>query len=114
MLPPACRMAPHDFHVNEGAAYGHCRPLSVAAMAKSIHRPEYIELMALIRRRREELSLSQSELARRLGWTQQKLSYVESGTRRLDVLEYLELAKELKWSPVKAIGAAESALRCAP
>jgi transcriptional regulator with XRE-family HTH domain len=82
-------------------------------MPKTIHRTEYVTLMATLRQQREALGMSQSELARRLGWTQQKLSYVENGARRLDVLEYLELARELKWSPAKAIGVAAAALRSA-
>jgi transcriptional regulator with XRE-family HTH domain len=80
-------------------------------MPKSIHKPEYVRLMASLRQRREALGLSQAELARRVGWTQQKLSFVENGARRLDVLEYLSLAKELKWSQAKAIGVAATALR---
>lgn len=67
--------------------------------------------MSTLRSRRDQLGLSQTELARRLGWTQQKLSYVESGVRRLDVLEFLELAGELKLSPSKAVGLAEAALQ---
>lgn len=80
-------------------------------MPKTIHRPEYLSLMSTLRSRRDQLGLSQTELARRLGWTQQKLSYVESGVRRLDVLEFLELAGELKLSPSKAVGLAEAALQ---
>lgn len=71
--------------------------------AKTIYSPEYRSLVERLRSRREELGLSQSEVARTLGWPQQRLSAVEAGARRLDVIEFFELASELGLTPQRAI-----------
>ena len=76
-------------------------------LAKTIHRNEYRQLVDLLRKRREALGLSQGDLARELGWTQQKLSYVETGARRMDVLEFIWLAKALGITPIGAFRRAE-------
>lgn len=72
-------------------------------MAKTIHRAEYRKLMDRLRARRQSRGLSQSAVARALGWSQQKFSAVESGARRLDVLEFIELAAALGWSASTAL-----------
>lgn len=53
------------------------------------------------------MGISQGALARTLGWTQQKVSYVETGARRMDVLEFICLAKALGISPLSAFRRAE-------
>lgn len=55
------------------------------------------------------MGVSQGELARQLGWTQQKVSYIETGARRMDVLEFIWLAKALGFSPLAAFRRAEKA-----
>ena len=47
--------------------------------------------------------MSQATLARALGWPQQRLSAVEAGARRLDVIEFLQLTTALGLSPEEAI-----------
>ncbi|ATD68150.1 transcriptional regulator [Luteimonas chenhongjianii] len=69
---------------------------------KTIDRPEYRELVGRLRTLREESGKSQTELARLLGWPQQRLSAIEAGARRLDIIEFVELAV--------ALGACPSAL----
>jgi transcriptional regulator with XRE-family HTH domain len=76
-------------------------------MAKTIYRSQYRQLVDLLRERRESMGISQGALAHALGWTQQKVSYVETGARRMDVLEYILLAKALGISPVSAFRRAE-------
>ena len=76
-------------------------------LAKTIHRTEYRQLVDLLRERRESMGISQGALARALGWTQQKVSYVETGARRMDVLEFISLAKALGISPLSAFRRAE-------
>lgn len=76
-------------------------------MAKTIHRNDYRQLVAFLRDRRESMGVSQSALARELGWTQQKVSYIETGARRMDVLEFIWLAKALGLSPLSAFRRAE-------
>lgn len=83
-------------------------------LAKTIHRTEYRELVDSLRERRESLSVSQGSLARDLGWTQQKLSYIETGARRMDVLEYISLARALGISPIGAFRSAEKIMLAKP
>jgi transcriptional regulator with XRE-family HTH domain len=80
-------------------------------MAKTIYRPEYRRLLETLRARREALGLSQTAVARAVGWPQQKLSAAESGARRLDVLEFIELAGVLDLSPSRALDLAARHVR---
>jgi transcriptional regulator with XRE-family HTH domain len=77
-------------------------------VAKTIHRNEYRQLVDLLRNRREAIGVSQGAVARQLGWTQQKVSYIETGARRMDVLEYISLAKALGISPISAFRRAQN------
>jgi transcriptional regulator with XRE-family HTH domain len=79
-------------------------------MAKTIYRTEYRELIAQLRDLREKHALAQAELARLLGWPQQRVSQMERGVRRLDVVEYLELAGHLGLSTMDALALAERCL----
>jgi transcriptional regulator with XRE-family HTH domain len=80
-------------------------------MAKTIYRAEYRRLLETLRQRREAQGLSQATVARALGWSQQKLSVAESGARRLDVLEFIELAGVLQLSPARALDLAARHIR---
>jgi transcriptional regulator with XRE-family HTH domain len=79
-------------------------------MAKTIYRAEYRRLVDVLRERREALGVSQAALARDLGWKQQKVSFIETGARRMDVLEYIALSRALGISPLAALRRAEKAL----
>lgn len=54
---------------------------------KSIYSPEYDRFRAMLRQLREDSGLTQTQLARELGWTQTKVSKCERGERRLDIVE---------------------------
>jgi transcriptional regulator with XRE-family HTH domain len=71
--------------------------------SKTIYRDDYRKLVERLRDRREALGLSQSEVARTLGWPQQRMSAVEAGARRLDVIEFFQLTLALGLSPSRAI-----------
>jgi len=62
---------------------------------KTIYSLEYRELVDQLRERRESLGYTQTGLASALGWPQQRVSAVESCSRRLDVMEYFEFAGAL-------------------
>ena len=47
--------------------------------------------------------MTQTDLAERLGEYQSFVARLESGQRRVDVVEFLELAEILDFDPVKAI-----------
>lgn len=79
-------------------------------MPKTIYRAEYRQLIDLLRERREAIGISQGELADRLGWTQQKVSFIETGARRMDVLEYINLARALGLNSTAAFKRAQGVL----
>ncbi len=53
---------------------------------------------------RKNAGLSQQALAARLGWSQQAVSYVETGVRRLDIVEFWAWARALGRDPVELYG----------
>lgn len=56
-------------------------------MQKSIHTPEYRLLVDLLRTSREELKVSQAQVAEKLGISASQLSKWERRERRIDLLE---------------------------
>lgn len=82
--------------------------------AKTIYSPEYRRLVQKLRVLREEAGLTQSALSQELGWPQQRLSAIEAGARRLDVLEFLHLIEALGLSPEMAIKMAAGAASPTP
>jgi transcriptional regulator with XRE-family HTH domain len=62
---------------------------------KSAFSRRYATLREVLADQRRDQGITQTELARRLGKPQSFVSKVESGERRLDVIEFLELAKIL-------------------
>lgn len=57
-------------------------------MKKSTHTPEYVALRTELRHARELARLSQRDLAVRLGVPHSWVSKVESGERRIDLIEF--------------------------
>lgn len=60
---------------------------------KSLRSPPHLALLKILRERREALGLTQKEVARRLGLGQPWLSKIETGERRMDVIELARLCK---------------------
>lgn len=56
-------------------------------MDKSIHTDEYAVLLELLREARSSAGLTQTELAERLGQSQSFVTKMETGDRRLDVVQ---------------------------
>jgi len=56
-------------------------------MIKSLHSKHNDVILSLLRERREALGMRQADLAQRLGQTQAMVSRVETGERRLDIIE---------------------------
>jgi transcriptional regulator with XRE-family HTH domain len=69
-------------------------------VAKSLRSREHRALLAILRACRADAGLTQRELADRLGWPKSKYAAVETGERRLDVVEFKHVAKALKLDPV--------------
>ena len=53
----------------------------------------------LIASSRHEAKLTQEELAKKLGWSRAKVCKIESGERRIDVPEFIEIAFALDMPP---------------
>ena len=72
-------------------------------MGKSIHSPEYGLLLALLRQLREDVGLTQTSLAERLGRPQTFVSKSELGERRLDLEELRQLCSALDLGLVEVV-----------
>jgi len=59
---------------------------------------------------RERAGLKQSDLAARLGLPASYLSKIENGTRRLDVIELIQIARAMKVDPAGIVREIEKAL----
>lgn len=59
-----------------------------AMRRKTIYAKEYRDRVDGLRHIRKDRGLTQVAFAEALGWPQQRLSAVQSGSRRLDVMEY--------------------------
>jgi transcriptional regulator with XRE-family HTH domain len=57
-------------------------------MPKSIHTPEYAALRDLLRKVRHEAGLSQRDLAGRMAVPRSWVANVETGERRIDLIEF--------------------------
>ena len=66
-------------------------------MPKSIHTDKYTQFCELLIKYRNESSLTQTQLAEKLGKPQSFVSKYEIGERRLDFIEVLELAEILRF-----------------
>jgi transcriptional regulator with XRE-family HTH domain len=65
--------------------------------------PQSEELRRLLLERRQRARLTQRELAARLGWDHKTISKLERGSKRLTVLELIELGKALEFDPAAAV-----------
>ena len=68
-------------------------------MPKSVFTEAYASILARLIRLRGDKRVSQVELARRLGKTQQFVSKVEQGVRRIDPVEFYAIVKALDADP---------------
>ena len=74
-------------------------------MGKTLGSARHKVLVDLIVAKREAAGLTQSQLAEKIGEYQSFVARLESGQRRIDVIEFLELASILGFDPAKAIRA---------
>ncbi len=74
----------------------------MGAITRSLHTPDYAALIRVLIAARKENGLTQQDVAEKVGKPQSYIAKVEGGERRLDVVEFIALAK--------AMGARPSAL----
>ncbi len=72
-------------------------------MAQSAFSKEYAHFRAVLRAARKNAQLTQRDVETRLDLYSNFVSKVETGERRLDVIEFLALAKALDIDPVEII-----------
>jgi transcriptional regulator with XRE-family HTH domain len=72
-------------------------------LGKTLQSARHRALIDLLIAKREAAGLTQADLAKRLGEYQSFVARLESGQRRVDVVEFIELANLLSFDPAKAI-----------
>lgn len=71
-------------------------------MPKSVFTDAYDSFRELLVTLRKEKGVTQVELSKKLGKPQPFISYIESGERRVDVIEFYAIARALGVDPVEA------------
>jgi transcriptional regulator with XRE-family HTH domain len=79
-------------------------------MPRSLRSPRHEVLRKILAEKRKAAGTTQAELAHRIGRYQSFIADVERGQRRVDVVEFLDLADALSFDPAKVI----KAIRRAP
>lgn len=74
-------------------------------MGKTLRTNAHAALLDLLRRTRDEAGLTQAAVAERLGKPQSYVAKTEGGERRLDVVEFVSLARALGAEPSALIAA---------
>ena len=74
-------------------------------MTKTLGSKRHKALIGFLIERRKAAGMTQMQLADRLGKSQSFIAYLESGQRRVDVVEFLELAEVLGFDAGEALGA---------
>lgn len=69
---------------------------------KRNHAPIYRKVPGFVRELRVRAGLTQADLGGRLGTSQVFVARCESGSRRVDVAEFIAIAKALGLNPVEA------------
>ena len=73
------------------------------SLRASIHSPEQIWLRNLFIQQRQSLGLSQRALAEKMGVVYSLIGKIETGDRRLDVVEFITYCKVLELDPQKVL-----------
>lgn len=69
-------------------------------MTKSVHTKNYAHFLALLIAARNDAGATQAEVAERLDRPQSFVSKYENGERRVDVIEFLEIAQAIGFDPI--------------
>lgn len=77
-------------------------------MSKSLHTLEYEHFRSLLITAREKAGLTQNEIASRLSRPQSFVSKYETGERRLDLVEFVEVCRALGTDPQTIVAEVEA------
>lgn len=72
-------------------------------MPKSLFTRRHTQLRKLLTKARKDARLTQVQLAARLHRRQAYISRIERGERRIDVVEFMDLARAIGFDPAKFI-----------
>jgi transcriptional regulator with XRE-family HTH domain len=72
-------------------------------LGKTLQSAKHKALIELLVSKREAVGLTQAEMAKNLGEYQSFVARLESGQRRVDIVEYLTISKVLNFDPLKAL-----------
>ena len=78
---------------------------SARRIRKSVHSPEQQLLRELLITARDKAGLTQQKLAKRVGKPQSFIAKYEGGERRLDVVEFVVIARAIGTDPVRILRA---------
>jgi transcriptional regulator with XRE-family HTH domain len=70
-----------------------------ARVKKTLYERSYAAFTDLLKEERRKAGLTQAMLAKKLRRPQSYVSKYERGDRRLDVIEFLEIARAIKFGP---------------
>ena len=70
-------------------------------MQKSLKSAEYARLIAMLVAVRKDAGIRQQPLAKKLGKPQSFIAKYEGGERRIDVVEFIAIARALDADPIK-------------
>src|SRR6476661_4752305 len=69
-------------------------------MRKTLHSADYARFLALLKQARKDAGMVQQELADKLGKPQSFVAKFERGERRIDVIEFIAIARAIGRDPV--------------
>lgn len=72
-------------------------------MSKTLRSARHDALIAVIVERRKRAGLTQADVAKRLKQYQSYVARVESGQRRIDVIEFIDLSEAIGFNPAEVI-----------
>jgi len=73
-------------------------------MQKSLKSPEYARLIEMLVAVRHDAGVRQQKLAAKLGKPQSFIAKYEGGERRIDLIEFIAIARALGADPVRLFG----------
>jgi transcriptional regulator with XRE-family HTH domain len=68
-------------------------------MRKTLHSADYTRFLALLAQARKDAGIAQQKLADRLDRPQSFVAKIEGGERRIDVIEFIAIAKAIGREP---------------
>jgi transcriptional regulator with XRE-family HTH domain len=69
-------------------------------VTKSVHTKNYTRFLELLIKARKDAKVTQEQVAERLSRPQSFVSKYENGERRVDVIEFLDIAQAIGFDPI--------------